>query len=171
MEARATAKYVRMAPRKVRLVLDSIRGKYAQEALNTLKFVPNHAADEIANVIKSAVANATNNHEMAGQYLTVARCFVDPGPTQKRVQPRAQGRAYRILKRTSHITIILEEGTPPPTTRPRELEIKRRGKKAPLLAALPTPVVAPVAEETTAPAEETTAPVTEEATTATEGQE
>jgi large subunit ribosomal protein L22 len=162
MEAQATAKYVRMAPRKVRFVLDTIRGKYAQDALDQLKFTPNHAADEIANVLRSAMANAENNHNMDADYLKVARCFVDPGPTLKRVQPRAQGRAYRILKRTSHITIVVEEGEAPPTTRPREAEIKRKGKKPPLRAALPSPVNAPVA-----PADEATAaPADEETTTA-----
>ncbi len=137
MEATATAKYVRMGPRKVRFVLDTIRGKYAQDALNQLQFTPNHAADEIANVIKSAMANAVNNHDMEGEYLRVVRCFVDPGPTAKRVQPRAQGRAYRILKRSSHITVVLGEGEAPPTTGNRELELKRKGKKPPLRAALP----------------------------------
>src|SRR4051794_13493815 len=109
MEAKATARYIRMAPRKVRFVLDTIRGKYAQDALDKLKFIPNHAADEIANVLRSAIANAEHNHTMDTNYLKVVRCFVDPGPTLKRVQPRAQGRAYRILKRTSHITIVVEE--------------------------------------------------------------
>jgi large subunit ribosomal protein L22 len=146
MEAKATAKHVRMAPRKVRLVMDAIRGKYAQEALDMLRFTPNHAADEIANVIKSAVANAVNNHEMEGDYLKIARCWVDCGMTMKRMQPRAQGRAYRILKRTSHITVVVEEGTAPPTTRPRELEIKRKAKnRPPLRAALKTPEVAAAA--------------------------
>jgi large subunit ribosomal protein L22 len=144
MEAKATARHIRMGPRKVRFVMDSIRGKYAQEALDILKFTPNHAADEIANVIKSAVANAETNHGMDGSYLKIARCFVDVGPTAKRVQPRAQGRAYRILKRTSHITVFVEEGTAPPTTNQRELDIKKRGPKPPLRAALKTPEVAPV---------------------------
>ncbi len=146
MEAKATARFVRMSPRKVRLVMDVIRGKYAQEALNTLRFMPNHASDEIANVIKSAVANAVNNHGMSDDYLKIARCFVDAGPTMKRVQPRAQGRAYRILKRTSHITVVIEEGQAPPRkTGPL------KAKKPPLLAKLPTP--AGSAEEAPAPAE------------------
>lgn len=166
MEAQATAKYVRMAPRKVRFVLDTIRGKYAHDALDQLKFTPNHAADEIANVLRSAMANAENNHDMDTDFLKVVRCFVDPGPTLKRVQPRAQGRAYRILKRTSHITIVVEEGEAPPTTRSREAEIKRKGKKPPLRAALPSPVNAPVSE---APAAEeaTASPAAEETTAVT----
>jgi large subunit ribosomal protein L22 len=163
-----------MAPRKVRFVIDTIRGKYAQEALDLLKFTPNHAAAEISKVLRSAIANAENNHGMETDWLKVSKCYVDAGPTMKRVQPRAQGRAYRILKRTSHITVVVEEAEAPPTTRPRELEIKRRGKKPPLRAALPTPAAPAVeataapeettVEETTAPVEETT-PATEETTT------
>jgi large subunit ribosomal protein L22 len=150
-EAQATAKFVRMAPRKVRFVLDTIRGKYAQDALNQLKFTPNHAADEIANVLRSAMANAENNHGLDTSYLKVARCFVDVGPTMKRVQPRAQGRAYRILKRSSHITIIVTEGEAPAVkSGPKPI------KKAPLRAELKTPVVAETpAEEVTTPAETT----------------
>lgn len=177
MEAKATAKFVRMSPRKVRFVLDTIRGKYVNDAMAQLQFTPNFAADEIANVLRSAVANAANNHEMDITHLKVVRCYVDGGPTMKRVQPRAQGRAYRILKRTSHITVIVAEAEPKPTTRPRELEIKRRGPKPPLRAALPTPVVA----ENTAAAEptedvilpvevEATAPVVAETTTTTEAE-
>ncbi|MBC8141376.1 MAG: 50S ribosomal protein L22 [Armatimonadetes bacterium] len=182
MEAKATAKYVRMNPRKVRFVLQTIKGKYAQDAMNMLRIIPNHAADEIANVLRSAMANAVTNHGMSGEYLKVAGSFVDPGPTQKRVQPRAQGRAYRILKRTSHITIIVEEGTPPPVTGAKELALKRRGPKPPLLAAIASPEVieeTPVAEtvdtveevapETTEATSETVA-TTEDAPVNTEGQ-
>lgn len=166
MEAKATAKYVRMNPRKVRFVLQTIKGKYAQDAMNMLRIIPNHAADEIANVLRSAMANAVTNHGMSGEYLKVAGSFVDPGPTQKRVQPRAQGRAYRILKRTSHITIIVEEGTPPPVTGQKELALKRRGPKPPLLAAIASPVVT----EEAAPVETTEeiASVTDTTETATE---
>ncbi len=166
MQATATAKYVRMAPRKVRFVLDTVRGKYASDAFKQLQFTPNYAAVEIAKVLKSAVANAENNFGMNPDYLKIVRCFVDVGPTLKRVQPRAQGRAYRILKRTSHITVIVEEGTPPPTTRQRELDIKKRGKKPPLRAAIATPTAAaPVVDETPVAVEDTdeqtTAAVTE----------
>jgi large subunit ribosomal protein L22 len=166
MEARATARFVRMPPRKVRFVMDSIRGKYAQEALDLLKYTPNHAAAEIAKVINSAIANAGNNHNMDTDWLRVTECFVDAGPTMKRVQPRAQGRAYRILKRTSHITVVVTEGEAPPTTRPRELEIKRKGKKPPLRAALPTP--ATVAAVEAADEAGPVADVTEETTTSVE---
>jgi large subunit ribosomal protein L22 len=147
MESKATAKFVRLSPRKVRLVVDAIRGKYAVDALNLLKFTPNRAADEVANVLRSAVANAVTNHGMADDYLKVAACYVDAGPTLKRVQPRAQGRAYRILKRTSHITVVVTEGVAPAIkTGPTKI------KKAPLLAAKPLPTaVAPVEEETAGP--------------------
>ena len=146
MEARATARFVRMAPRKVRLVLDAIRGKYAGDALDMLRFTPNHASVEISKVLRSAIANAEHNYDMDPRYLKVARCFVDPGPTMKRVQPRAQGRAYRILKRTSHITVIVAEGAAPP------VKTGKKPAKPPLRAALPvpSPVVEEVAEVPTA---------------------
>lgn len=144
MEARATARFVRMAPRKVRMVLDGIRGKYASEALDILKFTPNFAAVEISKVIQSACANAEHNFDMDPRYLTVARCFVDPGPTLKRVRARAQGRAYRILKRTSHITVIVAEGQAPP------VKSGKKAAKPPIRAA----VVAPVVPVQSAPAEE-----------------
>ena len=157
-EATATARFVRIAPRKVRLVMDAIRGKYVQEALDLLKFTPNHAAVEIANVIESARANAGNNHGMETDFLKVVRCWVDGGPTMKRVRARAQGRAYRILKRTSHITVVVEESVAPPTTNPREAAIKVKTKRRePLRAPLKAPVMAtPTPVEETAPAEETT---------------
>ncbi|MBB6051043.1 50S ribosomal protein L22 [Armatimonas rosea] len=158
MESQATARFVRMAPRKVRLVLDSVRGKYAQEALDQLKFTPNHAAAEIAKVVTSACANAVNNFEMNPDYLKIVRCYVDVGPTMKRVKPRAQGRAYRILKRTSHITVVVAEGEAPPRKTGRKTE-----KKPPLRAALPTPVEAVKAEEVVAPVEATETTETTEA--------
>ena len=158
MESKATARFVRMAPRKVRMVLDSVRGKYAQEALDQLKFTPNHAAAEIAKVVNSACANAVNNFEMSPDYLKIIACYVDVGPTMKRVKPRAQGRAYRILKRTSHITVIVAEGEAPPRKTGRKTE-----KKPPLRAALPAPAEAPKAEEATAPAEATETTETAEA--------
>lgn len=160
MEAKATARFVRMAPRKVRLVLDAIRGKYAGDALDMLNFTPNLASVEIGKVLRSAIANAQNNFDMDPRYLKVARCFVDPGPTLKRVHPRAQGRAYRILKRTSHITVIVAEGVEPP------VKTGKKPAKAPLRAALPTPA----AVEETAPVVETAA-IAEAADAPAEGQE
>ena len=109
MEARAIAKYVRMSPMKVGVVLDLIRGKNVNEAFAILQYTPKEAAVVINKVLKSAVANAENNNHMSADKLYIAECYANQGPTMKRVQPRAQGRAYRILKRTSHITIVLDE--------------------------------------------------------------
>lgn len=109
MEVKAVAKTVRIAPRKVRLVLDLVRGKDAQEALAILKFTPNHAAEEVSKVVKSAVANATNNHQLDGSKLYIKACYADEGITMKRFMPRAKGNASQILKRTSHITVVVAE--------------------------------------------------------------
>lgn len=164
MEAQATAKYVRMTPRKVRFVMDTIRGKYADEALALLKFTANHAAVDIAKVLRSAMANAENNFGLDPDSLRIARCWVDVGPTLKRVQPRAQGRAYRILKRTSHITVVVEEAPP----RPRKPKTQKK-QRPPLRAALVAPATAPGAVAPVASAEEdrvetAVAPVTTEVT-------
>ncbi len=145
MEAQATARYVRMGPRKVRFVLDTVRGKYAADALDILKFTPNHAAAEISKVLRSAMANAGNNHGLDLTNLKIARCYVDVGPTMKRVQPRAQGRADRILKRSSHITIVVAEGAP------RPVKTGKKAPKAPLRAELKVePVVVEETVETVA---------------------
>lgn len=109
MEARAIAKYVRISPRKVNIVLKLIRGKDVKEALAILKYTPKAASQVVAKVINSAVANAENNHEMNPDNLYVAETYADQGPTLKRYQPHAQGRAFRILKRTSHITVVVKE--------------------------------------------------------------
>src|SRR5829696_8601170 len=106
--ARATARYVRMAPMKVRRVVDLIRGMEAQEALSVLRFAPQAASEPVAKVLASAVANAEHNQQLDAESLVVAVAYVDEGPTLKRFRPRAQGRAFRINKRTSHITIELE---------------------------------------------------------------
>jgi ribosomal protein L22 len=104
---RAQAKYVRCAPRKARLVVDHIRGKSVDDARAILGTTPRAAARDVLKLLDSAVANAENNHELVADELTVAKVFVDEGPTLKRFQPRAQGRATRIRKRTSHMTILL----------------------------------------------------------------
>lgn len=109
MEAKAVAKYIRMSPRKARLVVDQIRGKKAQDALAILKFTPNKPAEPIYKVLHSAMANAENNFEMSRDSLYVAQVFVDQGPVLKRFRPRARGTASKIRKPTSHITIILKE--------------------------------------------------------------
>lgn len=109
MEARAVARHVRISPRKARQVIDLIRGKDVDEALTILKFTPKGASPIVEKVLRSAVANAENNFEMDVDSLYVAECFVDVGPTLKRIRPRARGMADRIRKRTSHITVILRE--------------------------------------------------------------
>ena len=105
---RAVAKYIRISPDKVRIVLNIIRGKSYADALAILKNTPNAASEVLIKVLNSAAANAENNMNMTKSDLYVAECFADQGPILKRVQPRAQGRAFRINKRTSHITIILD---------------------------------------------------------------
>lgn len=109
MEARAHARFVRIAPRKVRMVMDLIRGKKLEEALAILKFTPRSASKVLEKLLLSAAANAQNNNDMDRESLYVAKCYADQGPTLKRFRPRAQGRAAMIRKKTSHITIILEE--------------------------------------------------------------
>ena len=109
MEVKATAKTVRIAPRKVRLVLDLIRGKDVQQALAILKFTPNHAAEAVAKVVKSAMANASHNHSMDENKLYIKACYANEGITMKRYMPRAKGSAAQILKRTSHITVVVDE--------------------------------------------------------------
>ena len=109
MEARAKATYVRIAPRKVKIVLDLIRNKPIDEAIAIAHFTTKSAAEPIEKLLKSAAANAENNHNMDKSNLYVAECYVCPGPIMKRIRPRAQGRAFRIEKRTSHITVVLKE--------------------------------------------------------------
>ncbi len=112
-EARAVAKFVRTSPRKARLVIDAIKGKRVSEALAMLRFIPNHAAELISKVLISAAANALDGWGAGVEELKVQNILADGGPTLKRVRARAQGRAYRILKRTSHLTVILTDAPPP----------------------------------------------------------
>ncbi len=105
---KAVAKHVRISPYKVRIVLDIIRGKGYREAVAILENTPKAASEPVKKVLMSAAANAENNLGMSKDNLYVAACFADQGPTLKRVMPRAQGRAFRILKRTSHITVVLD---------------------------------------------------------------
>ena len=109
MEAKAYLKYARISPRKVKIVLDLIRGKDTETAMAILKNTPKGASEYLIKLLKSAVANAEHNFQMDGSKLYVSECFVCPGPTLKRVMPRAQGRAFRILKRTSHVTLAVKE--------------------------------------------------------------
>ena len=108
-EARAVAKYVRMTPTKVRRVMALIRGKDVPQAMDILRFTPNRASEVLAKVLKSAAANHMDRFGTTPDELVISECFADPGPTLKRIQPRAMGRAYRILKRTSHVTIAVAE--------------------------------------------------------------
>jgi large subunit ribosomal protein L22 len=109
VESKAVAKYIRIAPRKVRVVMDLIRGKSVAEAFAILKFTPKVGAEAIEKVLKSAVANAENNFDMNVDNLYVSSCFVDQGPTMKRIHPRSRGQAFKILKRSSHITVAVDE--------------------------------------------------------------
>ena len=111
MEAKAHLKYVRISPRKVKIVLDLIRGKDTDTAMAILKNTHKAASEHLIKLLKSAVANAEHNFHMDASELYVSECFVCPGPTLKRIQPRAQGRAFSILKRTSHVTLVVKEKT------------------------------------------------------------
>jgi large subunit ribosomal protein L22 len=117
--AYARARFVRDSPTKVRRVIELIKGKNAQEALAVLRFSPQAASGPVAKVLASAIANAENNLDLDPDTLWVRNAYADEGPTLKRIRPRAQGRAYRIRKRTSHITVEVE-------SRP---EAKKSGKK------------------------------------------
>ena len=105
----AHAKHIRLSSRKAKIVLDLIRGKDVDQALAILHFTPKAASPVIAKVLSSAIANAVNNQDLDRSTLYVAECYANQAPTMKRIQPRAQGRAYRILKRSSHITVVLDE--------------------------------------------------------------
>ncbi len=112
MEAKAQARFVRVTPRKARRVVDVIRGKRVVEAIEVLRYAPQGAAEPVLKTLESAVANARYAADQEGvrfeeEDLFVTEAFADEGPTMKRIQPRAQGRANRILKRTSHITVIV----------------------------------------------------------------
>lgn len=109
MQAKAIARYVRISPRKVRQVVDLIRGKSVNDALAILQFTPNGSTEPVTKVLKSAVANAAHNLEMNPEELFVTQVYVDQGPTLKRIKPRAMGRADQIRKRSSHITVVVGE--------------------------------------------------------------
>ena len=109
MEARAQLNFARISPREVSIVLDLIRNQPADKAMAILKYTPKAACEPLEKLLKSAMANAENNNNMDVSKLYVAECFVCQGPILKRIRPRAQGRAFRIVKRTSHITVVLKE--------------------------------------------------------------
>ena len=108
-EARATLKYSRISARKVKIVADLIRGKNVDEALTIVKFTPKASSEILEKLLKSAIANAENNHGMNRGNLIVSEIYANQGPTLKRIRPAAKGSAVRIRKRTSHITIVLKE--------------------------------------------------------------
>ncbi len=170
MEARAQARYVRVTPMKARRVIDLIRGMNAADAQAVLKFAPQAASEPIGKVLDSAIANATNNHAMDARGLVVSAAYVDEGPTMKRIRPRAQGRAYRIRKRSSHITVIVSDGVPlvpvlkaakpKPVAKapaPKPVVDETPAKKAPAAKKAAAEKAAPAAKKTTA-AKKTAAP-------------
>ena len=150
MEARAQARYVRVTPMKARRVVDLIRGMNADDAQAMLRFAPQAASEPVGKVLASAVANATNNHAMDAKDLRISEAFVDEGPTMKRIRPRAQGRAYRIRKRSSHITVVVTDGIPMPV-----ISKPAKPAKPAATAKTPAPAEKPAAEK--APAEKTAA--------------
>jgi large subunit ribosomal protein L22 len=114
--ARAQARYSHMGPRKARRVIDLVRGMKASDALDVLRFDPHAASEDVYKVLASAMANAEHNEHLDRDSLWISEAFVDEGPTLKRFRPRAQGRAYRIRKRTSHITVAVESRESAPRT-------------------------------------------------------
>ncbi|WP_297700537.1 50S ribosomal protein L22 [Mycobacterium sp.] len=133
----AKARFVRVSPRKARRVIDLVRGRSVTDALDILRWAPQAASEPVAKVIASAAANAQNNNGLDPATLVVATVYADEGPTAKRIRPRAQGRAFRIRKRTSHITVVLEsrpakDQRSATSTRARRAEAsKAAAKKAP----------------------------------------
>lgn len=161
MEVRAVAKFIRVQPRKVRIVADEVRGSLAQKTVDTLRFHPSKGAFYLRKVIASAVANAVENEGADPRQLKIVRIQVDEGPVLKRITQRSMGRGNRINKKMSHITVVVDaaeesdlaprkegKAKPRPTLAPK----KARGKKA---AAVPAPVAEEVKEEAPAVAEET----------------
>lgn len=109
MEARAQLKYIRISPRKVKIVLDLIRGKDTKTAMAILKNTPKAASEYLIKLLKSAEANAEHNYSMDASRLYISECFACPAPTMRRIRPRAQGRAFLIKKRSSHVTLVVKE--------------------------------------------------------------
>jgi len=109
MEAKAIARHIRIAPRKIRVVIDLIRGKNIGDAYAILKYTPKIGSEILLKVLESAVANAEHNCDMNSDKLYVAAAYVDQGPTLKRIHPRSRGQAFKILKRSSHVTVVVEE--------------------------------------------------------------
>jgi large subunit ribosomal protein L22 len=126
MEVRAIAKFVRVQPRKVRIIADQVRGKSAVQTSALLRFHPSKGAKALRKVVVSAMANAQENHGIGPDQLTVAQIMVDEGPRMKRIQARSMGRANRITKKTSHITVIVQDVEPTATVKPHGTKSKPR---------------------------------------------
>jgi large subunit ribosomal protein L22 len=162
MEVRAIAKYVRVQPRKVRIVADEVRGKNAAYTASLLRYHPSKSAKELRRVLISAMANAVENHGLEIENLKISTITVDEGPRLKRIQARAMGRANRILKKTSHITVIVQDADPELAVKPHGTKAKPRPtftvkgkKKAPAKTAKTEEPVAVQAEEPVTPGEAT----------------
>ncbi|MFM1986979.1 MAG: hypothetical protein RIS18_1196 [Actinomycetota bacterium] len=156
MESRASARFVRVTPMKARRVVNLIRGLSAREAQAVLRFADQAASEPVGKVLKSAMANAQNNQNVDPATLYVAEAFVDEGPTMKRIRPRAQGRAYRIDKRTSHITLILEPQGSAPRRKPGRRSNKPKAKQVVTKTEVAATAAAPAATKT-APAKKAAA--------------
>ncbi len=153
--ATAVARFVRISPTKARRVIDLVRGKSVAEALDILRWAPQDASEPVAKVIASAAANAQNNNGLDPSTLVVATIHADGGPTAKRIRPRAQGRAFRIRKRTSHITVIVESRPPKQKGAAASSSRSRRaqGSKAATAKTTTTSGAAPAATSTEASSE------------------
>jgi large subunit ribosomal protein L22 len=163
MEVRATAKYLRVQPRKVRIVADEVKGMPAMFAAHKLRYHTSKGAKLLRKVLINAMANAAENHSISVEGLKIARIEVNEGPRQKRIQARAMGRANRIVKKTSHITVVVEEfDAPAPVKahgskakpRPTFGSVKAKKKVEPKAEKVEETVVEPVVEQADAPAEE-----------------
>jgi large subunit ribosomal protein L22 len=144
--ARAVARHVRISPNKARRVVNLVRGLPAKEALTVLQFAPQSASEQVYKVLASAIANAENNERLDPDALLVSEAFVDEGPTMKRFRPRAQGRAYRIRKRTCHITVAVEAVAPANRPGKKAAPAKQAAKAAPATAAEETTEATAAAE-------------------------
>jgi large subunit ribosomal protein L22 len=134
--ARAVARFVRISPMKARRMINLVRGLPAREALTVLQFAPQAASEQVYKVVASAIANAENNERLDPGALLISEAYVDEGPTMKRFRPRAQGRAYRINKRTCHITVVVEAVAPTAPAK-KATATKATAKKAPPAPAPP----------------------------------
>jgi large subunit ribosomal protein L22 len=175
MEVSATAKYVRVQPRKVRIIADQVRGKPASHTVALLRYHPSKSAKALRKVLISAMANAQENHNLSPDVLKISVIMVDQGPTLKRMQARAMGRGNRIMKKTSHITVIVEDQERTPTVRPHGTKAKPRptfaaptkGKKRGTVKAAPAEVeeATPVVIEEITPVTASEAPEQDGGTT------